>query len=71
MPVRVCDRCYYDIDGVVGSSHLTQSLVSSLDEVSSERDEKLELPERQRLRRSTVVDELAAQVKASGDLAGR
>jgi hypothetical protein len=68
VPVRICDRCYYDIDGVVGSSLLTQSLVGSLDDVSNERDDKCELPERQRLRRSTVVDELAARVKANGDL---
>lgn len=68
IPVRVCDRCYFDIDGNVGSPTLTQSLMNNLENVTiSEQGDEEKFPQRQRQRRSAVVDELAAKVKQSSD----
>jgi hypothetical protein len=75
VPSRVCDRCYHDIDGMLTSPiGLTSSFVGednhSLNRVPARSassaapaggDDK---PERQRDRRSAVVDELASRVQA-------
>lgn len=64
VPVRVCDRCYNDIGGVLTQpSPMTNSI---LDECGhDERKKSVDRPERQRERRSLVVDDLAARIQKS------
>jgi hypothetical protein len=72
VPTRVCDRCYNDIDGMLtGPKGMTSSYLDD----SGIRIGELEMedasvtvgtrPERQRIRRSTVVDELANRIHSS------
>ena len=66
VPVRVCDRCYNDIGGMSTTPEaMTDSFLSSSVVVDKARDaSNLDgtKPERQRERRSAVVDELASRV---------
>lgn len=74
VPVRVCDRCYNDLGGILtGHSVLTDSLV----EESKRQDSHAfpscaasvyacqQKPERKRERRSVVVDDLARRLQQS------
>ena len=66
-PVRVCDRCYHNIDRIVADSNDTgdESLVSLN---KREFDTHTNKPERVRERRSQVVDELSSRITAPGYL---
>ena len=69
-PARVCDRCYNDIGGVFTGIGMTSSfLEDSLGEshVSMKHCDKEEdcQPERQRERRSLVVDDLASRIQST------
>lgn len=69
MPTRVCDRCYNDIDGILsGTGKLSGSSIIDDSELGSQSSAAVmmeERPERQRPRRSSVVDDLAHRVKTS------
>jgi hypothetical protein len=58
---RVCDRCYNDSDWILNlaTNNRSPTKVDNVDTCS-------EKPDRQRQKRSVVVDELARQVQASG-----
>lgn len=75
MPTRVCDRCYNDLDGLLtspkgmASSFVADdcrpvSLPHSKTVAVGPSDGVEDKPERQRDRRSAVVDELASRVRA-------
>jgi Lipase (class 3)/FYVE zinc finger len=73
VPVRVCDRCYNDIDGVLtslpadnaSSSKHQRSTRNHADEPPQDNNNFYSKPERRRERRSAVVDELASRIQAS------
>ena len=75
MPTRVCDRCYNDLDGLLTSPKgMASSFVAddcrpasrfpSKNVSAGASDGVDDKPERQRDRRSAVVDELASRVRA-------
>lgn len=72
IPNRVCDRCYNDIGGILTGSGMTCSFLveeSVLDEPiimkqSIKKGEDCQ-PERQRERRSLVVDDLASRIHST------
>lgn len=75
MPARVCDRCYNDLDGLLtsplglASSFVAEdsrpsSFLPSKSITANATDGVEGKPERQRERRSAVVDELASRVRA-------
>lgn len=65
VPVRVCDRCYNDIGGILtGSLSTTNSFVAE-GGLASKTSQDFHRPERQRGRRSTVVDDLASRIQES------
>jgi len=59
VPVRVCDRCYNDIGGTLTKQAAAK--YASFSEGTAPEDK----PERQRERRSAIVDELASRVQTS------
>ena len=76
MPLRVCDRCYYDLGGTLNEeseNSLTMSFLKEKDsnnffDTEDENDENSK--EKQTLkgsrsRRNLVVDELASRIKSS------
>jgi hypothetical protein len=71
VPVRVCDRCYNDIDGVLTSPPVDNAGSSKHQRSTRNHDEPqqdnifYDKPERRRERRSAVVDELASRIQAS------
>jgi len=76
VPSRVCDRCYNDIGGfLTGSTILSESCEEELLGETKTESRKIETdvttlpvstrPQRQRERRSFVVDELALRVQSS------
>ena len=71
VPVRVCDRCYNDLGGVfTGALPMTNSLSEENRRLSdgpsgSQGPNNMDRPERQRDRRSVVVDDLARRIKES------
>lgn len=62
--VRVCDRCYYDMEGLLTSTDAVGKTATVCGTVPY--DTQMEKPVRQRQKRSLVVDELAGRVHASG-----
>ena len=60
-PVRVCDRCYHDIDGIA-SSLVEEDLFSVNEGTETSARTVSEKPVRTRERRSFVVDELASRI---------
>ena len=78
VPVRVCDRCYNDQSGALtgrsgnglASSFIREMAPVELNETlkqaaGSVKDDEKKQPERQRDRRSAVVDELAARIHST------
>jgi FYVE zinc finger len=68
IPVRVCDRCYNDLGGALtGLSTMTDSFVAEQHRLDNGRvNAKVPVrnrPERQRERRSVVVDDLARRLQ--------
>ena len=64
-PTRVCDRCYHDINGVLTgiSAEMTSSFNEEANDEMVTTDPMKDKPERQRERRSAVVDEFASRLK--------
>ena len=62
---RVCDRCYHDINGVLTgiSAEMTSSFNEEANDEMVTTDPMKDKPERQRERRSAVVDEFASRLK--------
>lgn len=66
MATRVCDRCYNDIGGVLTSPTMTNSVAGVDDSPQPETSSNdATRPERQREKRSYVVDDLAKRIKSS------
>jgi hypothetical protein len=78
VPVRVCDRCYNDQSGALtgrsgnslASSFINEMIsaesnVTSKEAAGSVKDGEKKQPERQRERRSAVVDELASRIHST------
>ncbi|KAL7562019.1 hypothetical protein ACA910_011067 [Epithemia clementina (nom. ined.)] len=62
-PVRVCDRCYHDIDGIMSKS---DGIVDETGSVLAPVSDASRKPERVRQRRSEVVDELVSRITTPG-----
>ena len=70
VPVRVCDRCYNDLGGVFSggsprADKFGEENRRSSDDTSNPTTNNFVKPERQRDRRSKVVDDLARRIKES------
>lgn len=67
VPVRVCDRCYNDIGGFTDTRSMNSSFVEESvgNSNGKKAQEAVKRPERQRERRSTVVDDLASRIQKS------
>ena len=71
-PVRVCDRCYNDMSGTSAAKTAKPPAAVSPENASPSKSfEKVEYseadqrPERQRTKRSAVVDDLASRIRSS------
>ena len=61
VPVRVCDRCYNDIQGGVSAAVSGSVLTTTKDNLGESKNSK---PERTRQKRSAVVDDLVSRMRS-------